>query len=330
MSRHESSTVLNAIGWFFIPSLATAFLQSVYYRARNMAPPPTGSKNHTSDRQVIYALVIASYLIYSLYDAYREVIQLTEPGNELDYYAQLGVPVSSSLNELKRIFRRLSIQYHPDKIGTTRGNDHWVELKHIYEILSTPSLRFIYDRFGTNYLPDESIYTGIRKSITGYYAGSAICLVLLCLFRSNTVGKYWRFYILFCGFVAELYLITRTNTSTAFLPYQMIQFLRRSMITLFIGIERLGPLASALGEEQDLDANRLRDEVSQLKTISNTVQSQSSSLLHTQLMPFQQTPGMRNGIKQRVQDQFVENRLRNDPEVADAIHVAIADMKKDN
>lgn len=322
--------VLNAVGWFFIPSLATAFLQNVYYRARSMSPPPTGSRIHTRDRQVIYALVIASYLLYSLYDTYVAVMQLTEPGHELDYYTQLGVPVSTSLSELKRVFRRLSVQYHPDKIGTTRGSDHWVELKHIYEVLSTPALRFIYDRFGTSYLPDESIYTGIKKSITGYYAGSAICLGLLCLFRPSTVGKYWRFYILFCGFVAELYLITRTNVSTSFLPYQMIQFLRRSMITLFIGIERLGPLATALSEEPDLDATRLRDEMAQLKEISRSVHSQSTALFQTQIMPFQQSPGMKNGIKQRVQDQFVENRLRNDPEVADAINIALADRKQDS
>jgi molecular chaperone DnaJ len=63
-----------------------------------------------------------------------------------DYYEILGVEKSASQDEIKKAFRRLAIQYHPDKEG---GNEaKFKELNEAYEVLKDTEKRKRYDQFG--------------------------------------------------------------------------------------------------------------------------------------------------------------------------------------
>jgi len=63
-----------------------------------------------------------------------------------DYYEVLGVGKTASDDEIKKAFRRLAIQYHPDKEG---GNEEkFKEINEAYEVLKDPSKRQRYDQFG--------------------------------------------------------------------------------------------------------------------------------------------------------------------------------------
>ncbi len=63
-----------------------------------------------------------------------------------DYYEVLGVGKSASADEIKKAFRRLAVQYHPDKEG---GNEtKFKEVNEAYEILKDSSKRQRYDQFG--------------------------------------------------------------------------------------------------------------------------------------------------------------------------------------
>ena len=56
-----------------------------------------------------------------------------------DYYEVLGVSKSASADEIKKAFRRLAVQHHPDKEG---GNeDKFKEIQEAYEILSDSQTR---------------------------------------------------------------------------------------------------------------------------------------------------------------------------------------------
>jgi molecular chaperone DnaJ len=67
-----------------------------------------------------------------------------------DYYDILGVPRSASQDEIKKAFRKLAHQYHPDKSG---GNEAlFKEINEAYGTLSDPEKRAQYDRFGQSFL----------------------------------------------------------------------------------------------------------------------------------------------------------------------------------
>lgn len=63
-----------------------------------------------------------------------------------DYYDILGVPRSASHEEIKRSYRKLAQQYHPDKGGDP---ERFKEVNEAYQILSDPTKRARYDQFGS-------------------------------------------------------------------------------------------------------------------------------------------------------------------------------------
>lgn len=63
-----------------------------------------------------------------------------------DYYEVLGVSKGASADEIKKAFRRLAVQHHPDKAGGDETK--FKEVNEAYEILKDPSKRQRYDQFG--------------------------------------------------------------------------------------------------------------------------------------------------------------------------------------
>jgi len=67
-----------------------------------------------------------------------------------DYYEVLGVPKDCSSEDIKKAFRKLAFQYHPDHNHEDGASDKFKELNEAYEVLCDPSKRSAYDRFGHN------------------------------------------------------------------------------------------------------------------------------------------------------------------------------------
>ena len=68
-----------------------------------------------------------------------------------DLYAILEVDRSVSADELKKSYRRLARQYHPDaNPGNAEAEARFKEISQAYEILSDPDRRAHYDRFGSD------------------------------------------------------------------------------------------------------------------------------------------------------------------------------------
>ncbi len=63
-----------------------------------------------------------------------------------DYYEVLGISKGASPDEIKKAFRRLAVQYHPDKEGGDETK--FKEINEAYEVLKDPSKRQRYDQFG--------------------------------------------------------------------------------------------------------------------------------------------------------------------------------------
>ena len=66
-----------------------------------------------------------------------------------DYYEVLGVAKNASKDEIKKAYRKLAMQYHPDRNpGDQTAEENFKEAAEAYEILSHDDKRNNYDRFG--------------------------------------------------------------------------------------------------------------------------------------------------------------------------------------
>lgn len=66
-----------------------------------------------------------------------------------DYYKTLGVSKTATAEEIKKAYRKLALQYHPDRNKTKEADKKFKEVTAAYEVLSDPQKRQTYDQFGS-------------------------------------------------------------------------------------------------------------------------------------------------------------------------------------
>jgi DnaJ-class molecular chaperone len=79
-----------------------------------------------------------------------------------DYYEVLGVSKTATQDEIKKAYRKLAVQYHPDKNPDDKAaEDKFKELGEAYDVISDEQKRAAYDRYG------HSALTSSAKSSAG-------------------------------------------------------------------------------------------------------------------------------------------------------------------
>ncbi len=65
-----------------------------------------------------------------------------------DYYEVLGVDKQASVDDIKKAYRKLAMQFHPDRNPSKEAENQFKEVTEAYEVLSDGDKRARYDRFG--------------------------------------------------------------------------------------------------------------------------------------------------------------------------------------
>src|ERR671933_1537089 len=78
--------------------------------------------------------------------------------NKKDYYEVLGVPKSASKDEIKNAYRKLALQYHPDRNKTAGSEEKFKEISEAYAVLSDDEKRKRYDTYG--HVGSEEVFRG--------------------------------------------------------------------------------------------------------------------------------------------------------------------------
>lgn len=138
---------------------------------------------------MLYLRVIASLLIFDSVTAWTqndfEIFDVVEDVNE-NFYTFLGLPEDVDSAEIRKTYRKLSLQYHPDKNKQPGAEEKFRKLVAVVEILKDEEKRKKYDLVLKNGLPDWRqpvfYYRRVRK-----LGGKETALLLVALF---TFGQY--------------------------------------------------------------------------------------------------------------------------------------------
>lgn len=318
--------------------MVTSWLQSLYYgitiRAGTPHPQP-GSPRFVSHRRRIHILVIASYLLYTIYEA--DHLIRSSP----NHYSILSLPAAATPAEIKSRFRRLAAIHHPDK---TNDQDYFLVLKTAQDTLLHPTRRFAYERLGPVSASWRNV-SSIRdyvlqgvQSIIAHYVVGAVAMYVLGKLGFLAFGVYWRWLSFLALGVFELHVVTRPYAPwfgthilnpvmalagrDAYLPYQIIELARKVSITGYIAMSQLGPLLqspAAARAAADPDA-AVKMQLERLEGLVTIVDGEASRGVGMEMAPFVgEGEHMLSKLRGAVREWLVQNTVRSDPEVRDAV-----------
>src|SRR5919107_492914 len=83
-------------------------------------------------------------------------------GNKRDYYEVLGIQRSANKEEIKNSYRKLALQYHPDRNKSPGAEEKFKEISEAYAVLSDDEKRKRYDTYG--HVGAEEVFRGSESN----------------------------------------------------------------------------------------------------------------------------------------------------------------------
>jgi hypothetical protein len=304
-------------------------------------------------------LVVTLYLLYTIYEADYD---LQRAGS---FYTDLGVPLSATDRDIKSRVRRLAALYHPDKVAASAGdqadvNAYFVHLKTAADTLTDPAKRFAYERFGPDVVSWARCVT-VRdyvvrgaQALVPYYGTAAVFMYGLGLLGYLDWGRYERWLVLAVLFVFEAHCVTRPGMPAVlekvvnpllgrlagrapYLQFQAIALARKLSVTVYIAFSQIGPLLAAdtssgqlvVGGNGGDDEKALRQGLERLEMTVKRLDTDATRLLETEMAPFSGDEETRNSMWAKVKEWLVQNTIRSDPMVRDALGRSFAKRRMD-
>ena len=127
-----------------------------------------------------------------------------------NYYVRLGVNRDSNPLEIKRAYKKLSLQLHPDKNPSPDASDQFDSVKQAYDIIMDLELRGVYNKFGSpgissNKRFDESQFF-IELAV--FYLTWGMMVFVLTLGKKSGDARQWIFTGMIVMLVLEIAIMT--------------------------------------------------------------------------------------------------------------------------
>ena len=90
----------------------------------------------------------------------------------MDYYETLGVKKNATTAEIKAAYRKLALQWHPDRNKSETAEKKFKEVTQAYEVLSDPNKRTQYDQFGETAFKTGGGFGGKQGPFSYTYSSS--------------------------------------------------------------------------------------------------------------------------------------------------------------
>ncbi|KAK2597477.1 hypothetical protein QQS21_005947 [Conoideocrella luteorostrata] len=350
------SALLSLLGWSFLPGVASSWIQSIYYGITIRAgdpKPKAGSPKHTQHRRRIHILVVTLYLLYTIYEADHDLRRLSS------YYQDLSVPTTATGPEIKSRFRRLAAVHHPDKTGSEAASEsaaYFIHLKLASDTLQDAAKRFAYERFGDAMISWEKCITikdyvtkGVLYTILPHYGVAAAMIYLLGMFGYMEFGKFYRWLILVTLGLFEVHTVTRPGFPPAlnivnavvttvssrppYLPFQIIALLRKLTLTVYIALSQIGPLLVQDSKTKKAAAEdgekAVRESLVALEAVSKQLDADAVRLMDMEVAPFKGDAATINNLRGQMREWLVQNTIRADPMVRDALGTSLKRRRVD-
>lgn len=127
-----------------------------------------------------------------------------------NYYAVLGVSRSSNPLEIKRAYRKLSLEVHPDKNPSPEASDQFDKIKKAYDTLMDMEFREVYNKFGDEGIKANKRYdeTQFLIELGVFYVTWGFMIFMLTLGKRNSDARNWTFTGLLVMLVLEVTIMT--------------------------------------------------------------------------------------------------------------------------
>jgi hypothetical protein len=334
---------VQAAGW------AQSILYSIFIRAGDPKPQP-GSVRFVKHRKQILIAIYAAYFAFTIYEV---DFNLQRSSNA---YNDLGVPIDVDESGLNSRFRKLTIRYHPDKIGPgvnrEAANAYYIHLKHARDIILDPAKRFVYDRFGPDIFRQcqscltirEYVDSALLSAVTNYGA------LLVFLIGANALGffkdgSYWRYFGLLAVATFEIRtamrpdfpsvltkyinpLVASFNLRPPYLPFQVIAIAKKASISAAQFLALLMPLYRIDSERPmqptDDTEDGLHKQLDRLSAFVAESNRDASRLLELESIPYRENEKAKSELREALKKYMVQNVVHQDKEVRNAIGQSMA------
>jgi len=127
-----------------------------------------------------------------------------------NYYEKLSITRSSTPLEIKRAYKKLSLQLHPDKNPSPDASSQFDAVKQAYDVLMDMELREVYNKFGSEGIRQNKRFseTQFLIEVAVFYVSYGMMAFLLTMGKRSGEARNWTFTGLLAMLVIEVAIMT--------------------------------------------------------------------------------------------------------------------------